>query len=76
MGLEPTTFCMASKSWVFGLSLKALQIGYFRASVGKHDARRLPAIHGDLANHWQTVCAPPSGSGRLFKSDHELLLRE
>jgi hypothetical protein len=55
MGLEPTTFCMASSSCVFGEARKALQIGWFLASSPKGDARGLPAIHGDLANQWQTV---------------------
>jgi len=33
MGLEPTTFCMASRSWVFGRSRKALEIGWFLESI-------------------------------------------
>jgi hypothetical protein len=54
MGLEPTTFCMAIRSRVFGRSKKALQIGQFLRKGAERDARGLPAIPGDLANHWQT----------------------
>ena len=55
MGLEPTAFRMASRSSVFGEARKALQIGLFLASAPKGDARGLPAIHGDLADQWQTA---------------------
>jgi hypothetical protein len=69
MGLEPTTFCMAIRSCVFRRSKKALQITQFLAGAPTGDARGLPAIHGDLANQWQTVCGElsstaPSGPRR------------
>jgi hypothetical protein len=69
MGLEPTTFCMAIKSGVFGRSRKALQIGRFLQGALKGDARGLPAIHADLANQWQTVCQGPGGTPALCEGE-------
>ena len=50
MGLEPTTFCMAIRSWVFDRSTKALQIERLLQDAPKCDARGLPAITVDSGN--------------------------
>src|SRR5207248_1383714 len=39
MGLEPTTFCMAIRSWVFGRSKRALQIATVRCPAITEDPR-------------------------------------
>jgi hypothetical protein len=42
----------------------------FLRDAPKSNARRLPAIHGDLANQWQTVCdrLRPDGRGRAIEA--------
>ena len=61
MGLEPTTFCMASRSWIFASPRKCLHITHFHAALAKRDIPGLPAITGDSANQAQTVAGTRCG---------------